>query len=138
MRIAEAPRPSRPEGPRPPSPRPAPPAKPFTAVLAERTGPAAKAFVPPNPAEKPGAPTTSARGQGTGQPPVRAMLERLDGAESRVDALLNAAAKGKTFSPAELIALQADVFRYSQTVEVVSRVADRLVAAIKQTLGTNV
>jgi hypothetical protein len=66
------------------------------------------------------------------------MLERLDGAESRVDALLNAAAKGKTFSPAELIALQADVFRYSQTVEVVSRVADRLVAAIKQTLGTNV
>ena len=70
--------------------------------------------------------------------PVRAMLERMVGAENQVDKLLHAAATGKTFSPAELLALQSTVFRYSQTVEVVSRVADRMVGAIKQTLGTNV
>jgi hypothetical protein len=59
-------------------------------------------------------------------------------AETKVDALLEAAARGKTFSAAELLALQATVFRYAQTVEVVSRVADRLVGAIKQTMSTQV
>jgi len=70
--------------------------------------------------------------------PLRAMLERTVGAEKQVDALLEAAARGKTFSPAQLLAMQATVARYSQTVEVVSRVADRLVGAVKQTMGTQV
>jgi hypothetical protein len=69
---------------------------------------------------------------------VRALLERVVTSENRVDALLQAAAQGKTFSPGELLAMQASVFRYSQTVEVVSRVADRLVGAVKQTIGTQV
>ena len=66
------------------------------------------------------------------------MLERTVGAEKQVDALLEAAAHGKTFTPAQLLAMQATVARYSQTVEVVSRVADRLVGAVKQTMGTQV
>jgi hypothetical protein len=66
------------------------------------------------------------------------MLEGIVTTEDRIDALVQAAARGKTFSPAELLALQAAVFRYSQTVEVVSRVADRLVGAVKQTMGTQV
>ena len=70
--------------------------------------------------------------------PLRAMLARTVGAEKQVDALLEAAARGKTFSPAQLLAMQATVARYSQTVEVVSRVADRLVGAVKQTMGTQV
>jgi len=39
---------------------------------------------------------------------------------------------------AELLAMQTTAFRYSQTVEVLSRATDRLVGAIKQTLGTPV
>ncbi len=66
------------------------------------------------------------------------MLERTVGADRQVDALLEAAARGKTFTPAQLLAMQATVARYSQTVEVVSRVADRLVGAVKQTIGTQV
>jgi hypothetical protein len=69
---------------------------------------------------------------------VRALLERTLRGERQVDALLAAAARGKTFSPSELLALQATVFRYSQTVEVVSRATDKLVGAVKQTLGTQV
>lgn len=69
---------------------------------------------------------------------IRAMAERALAAEKRVDALIAAAGSGRTFSAAELIALQATVFRYSQTVEVISRATDRLVGAIKQTLGTQV
>jgi hypothetical protein len=65
----------------------------------------------------------------------------LDGAtagERRLDAILDAAARGKTFTATELLAMQATVFRYSQTVEVVSRATDRLLGAVKQTLGTSV
>lgn len=66
------------------------------------------------------------------------MAESALRAEQRVDALIAAAGRGRTFSAAELIALQATVFRYSQTIEVISRAADRLVGSVKQTLGTQV
>jgi hypothetical protein len=70
--------------------------------------------------------------------PVRALLERTVDGERNVDTLLAAAARGKTFSPSELLALQATAFRYSQAVEIVSRAADKLVGAVKQTMGTQV
>lgn len=69
---------------------------------------------------------------------MKALLDGAVAGEMRVDALLAAAARGKTFSPAELLAMQHLVFRYAQTVEVVSRVADRVVGAIKQTLSAQV
>jgi hypothetical protein len=69
---------------------------------------------------------------------IAQIVQRVNTGEARVDALLDAAARGKTFTPGELIALQATVFRYSQTVEVLSRVTDKLVGAVKQTLGTQV
>jgi len=72
---------------------------------------------------------------GTG---LRPLLTRTLQAEDRIDRLIAAAATGKTFSAGQLLALQATTFRYSQTVEVLSRAADRLVGAIKQTLGTQV
>jgi hypothetical protein len=59
-------------------------------------------------------------------------------AESRMDAMIAAARNGKSFSASELLALQVEVFRYSQTVEVISRSTDKLVGAVKQTLGTQV
>ena len=114
---------------------PQPSTRSFTAVLDERAGGAT-----PRPAEAVSAPATSrparARRAVDAARPVRAMLERAIGSEKQIDALLDAAARGKTFKPGELLAMQALVSRYSQTVEVVSRVADRLVGAVKQTMGT--
>jgi hypothetical protein len=69
---------------------------------------------------------------------LRALVTRTLRAEDRIDRLIAAAATGKTFSAGQLLALQATAFRYSQTVEVLSRAADRLVGSIKQTLGTQV
>ena len=66
------------------------------------------------------------------------MLERTVGAEKQVDALLDAAAVARPLRPRSSWRMQATVARYSQTVEVVSRVADRLVGAVKQTMGTQV
>ena len=111
----------------------------FTQVLGEQPG--AKSVAPtrsPRPPLKLDAAKAAAAAKPEPGAGARALLERAVSAENRVDALVRAAANGKTFSPAELLALQASVFRYSQTVEVVSRVADRLVGAIKQTLGTSV
>ncbi len=136
MRIAPA-SPASPAASPPATPRPAGPDKPFSAVLVEgrALGPQTSPTVA---AGKPAAVPAHPVVPGPSAGPVRAMFERALGAEKQVDALLEAAARGKTFSPAQLLAMQATVARYAQTVEVVSRVADRLVGAIKQTMGTQV
>jgi len=74
-------------------------------------------------------------------PPGRVALTLLAGAADReraIDGFVRAAASGRTFTPGQLLAVQATVARYAQTVEVVSRAAARLVGAVKQTLGTQV
>jgi len=96
-----------------------------------------------------GAPRASDRpSQLSGAPPaarlpppgagLRQLVTRTLRAEDQIDRLIASAAAGKTFSAGQLLALQATAFRYSQTVEVLSRAADRLVGSIKQTLGTQV
>jgi len=102
-------------------------------VLDERIGSTSSTPPPADPG-----PTPASRGARPSTSPVRAMLQRAVGSEKQIDALLDAAARGQTFKPGELLAMQATVARYSQTVEVVSRVADRLVGAVKQTMGTQV
>jgi hypothetical protein len=119
----------------PPTPRAG---KTFTAVLDEGSPLAPSRPAVATTGSKAPSPTATATKPAPTTTPLRAMLERTVGAEKQVDALLEAAARGKTFTPAQLLAMQATVARYSQTVEVVSRVADRLVGAVKQTMGTQV
>ena len=59
-------------------------------------------------------------------------------AENKIDAMIEAARNGKTFSANELLVMQVEVFRYSQTVEVMSKTTEKVVGGIKQTLGTQV
>jgi hypothetical protein len=66
------------------------------------------------------------------------MADGMFQSETRLDSLINQAQKGKSFTAGELMGLQIEVFRYSQTVEVISRTTDKLVGAVKQTLGTQV
>ena len=66
------------------------------------------------------------------------LLARAADSERAIDGFVRAAASGRTFTPSQLLAVQATVTRYAQTVEVVSRATDRLVGAVKQTLGTQV
>jgi hypothetical protein len=100
-----------------------------------REGRAAAPAAAPRPAPAAVAPPKPPASAGPGV--ARVLASALAG-EKRVDALLEAAARGKTFTAGELLAMQATVFRYSQTVEVLSRATDRLVGAVKQTLGTPV
>ena len=96
----------------------------FTALAGELGGPRAAPPPPVQPA--------------AGTSPFAAMLARAADADRAADAVIAAAARGRTFTPAQLLALQATVSRGTQTVEVVSRAVDRLVGTVKQSLGTQV
>lgn len=105
--------------------------RPFVEVLREQqNSPPLKA-----PANEPNrTPPATASGRET----IQKILNQAVVTENQMDMRLKEIASGKVFSPSELLALQAEVFRYSQSVEVVSRVTDKVVGGLKQILSTQV
>ncbi|PIE19066.1 MAG: hypothetical protein CSA65_03230 [Proteobacteria bacterium] len=71
-------------------------------------------------------------------PTMPRALQDLEQQRKRIDKLLAQAASGRNFSPQQLLKLQATVYRYGQDLEVLSRVVDKTVGALKQTLNTQV
>ena len=69
---------------------------------------------------------------------ARTALAAVDRARARLDGVLAAARRGQTFTPQELLALQADAYRYSQTVEIASRVVEQGVQSVKQAVNAQV
>ncbi|HET9037270.1 MAG TPA: hypothetical protein VFN45_13735 [Myxococcaceae bacterium] len=67
-----------------------------------------------------------------------AWLGRVAAAQARMDRILALAASGRTFSPAELLSLQAGVAEASQTVDLAGKVLDRVSGGIKTLLQTQV
>lgn len=65
-------------------------------------------------------------------------LEAVERAQSRLDALLAAARSGRTFTAAELIALQSQAYRYSNAVELGSKLVEQGAQAVKQALQAQV
>lgn len=67
-------------------------------------------------------------------------LQRVAGTIERqrveIDRAIRDAARGRSFSPAEILILQARVFAYSQNLEVLSQVVDKSVGAVKTALNT--
>jgi hypothetical protein len=67
-----------------------------------------------------------------------AWLGRVAAAQARMDRILALAASGRTFSPAELLALQAGVAEASQTVDLAGKVLDRVSGGVRTLLQTQV
>jgi hypothetical protein len=67
-----------------------------------------------------------------------AWLGRVAAAQARMDRILALAASGRTFSPAELLSLQAGVAEASQTVDLAGKVLDRVSGGMKTLLQTQV
>ena len=67
-----------------------------------------------------------------------AWLARVAAAQARMDRILALAASGRTFSPAELLSLQAGVAEASQTVDLAGKTLDRVSGAVKTLLQTQV
>ena len=66
------------------------------------------------------------------------MLEGLIGGQDRMTNIMNMALSGRQFSPPELIGLQAGVYRFSQELELTSKVVEKATSGIKQTMNTQV
>ncbi len=70
--------------------------------------------------------------------PIQAALDSIEAARRRLDGALDAARAGRVFSPAELIAMQGLAYRYSQTVELASKLVEQASATLRQTVNTQV
>jgi hypothetical protein len=65
-------------------------------------------------------------------------IDRLRDAQHRLDHILQVAQSGKTFTPAELLALQAQVYQASNEIDLAGKVVDKATGGVKQILQTQV
>lgn len=65
-------------------------------------------------------------------------LVRIERAQRRLDGLLAAARSGRTFTAQELMALQGEAYRYSQTVDLAAKLVEQGAQAVKQALHSQV
>lgn len=77
----------------------------------------------------------------TGHPPtggfarvVRGLGQELDRGEALAERAIHGGGPGASMSPEALIALQAGIYRYSEAVDLVTKVVDRATQAVKTTL----
>ena len=74
-------------------------------------------------------------------PLATAALRGLHGvarAQERLDGLLAAARSGRTFTAQELMSLQGEAYRFSQTVELSAKLVEQGAQAVKQALHAQV
>lgn len=64
---------------------------------------------------------------------VRGLGHRVQGGEAMVEGAV-ASARGRDLGPAELIALQAGVYRYSEAVDLASKLVDHATSGLKTVL----
>lgn len=94
----------------------------FGAVLAGQRA------APPSPPASPSPPAGA----------IRASLAALDHARGRLDAVLDAARRGRTFTAGELLGLQAEAYRYAQTVDLAAKVVESGAQSVKQAVNAQV
>lgn len=68
--------------------------------------------------------------------PALTALAGVERAQARLDAVLAAARAGRTFTGAELIGLQAEAYRCTQTVDLASKLVEQGAQSVKQALNT--
>lgn len=66
------------------------------------------------------------------------MVEDLVRGQDKMSKIMNIALSGRQFSPSELLAMQAGVYRFSQELDLTSKVVEKATGGIKQTLNTQV
>jgi hypothetical protein len=69
---------------------------------------------------------------------VSNMVRELEHGQRVLDRIIQAAASGKPFTNAELLSLQASMYRYTQELDLVSRVVEKGTSGLKDVLKTQV
>ena len=70
--------------------------------------------------------------------PLAQALRSLEASHARLDRVLQAARSGRTFTAGELLALQSDTYRFSQTLDVASKLVEHGVQSVKQAVNAQV
>lgn len=85
-------------------------------------------------------PSSVAATQPVAKPPQAAvqLVDRVANAQQRMDQLVALAQSGKTFTPAELLSLQANVYAASQELDLTGKVVEKATGGVKQVLQTQV
>ncbi|MBL8953418.1 MAG: ATP-dependent helicase HrpB [Myxococcaceae bacterium] len=93
-------------------------------------------------------PATAAKPQGpqklegkvdaTSQRPAARALDQVSAAQTRMEKVLELAQSGKSFTPAELLALQTQMYRASQELDLAGKVVEKATGGVKQVLQTQV
>jgi len=66
------------------------------------------------------------------------MLEKMMSGQNKMGKIMDMALSGKQFNPAELLAMQAGIYKFSQELELTSKVVEKTTSSIKQTMNTQV
>jgi hypothetical protein len=69
-----------------------------------------------------------------GPRPILDAVRSLERGQRFVDRVVRQALAGRDFSPDELIAIQAGVYRYTQELELFSRLVEKVVSGMRETL----
>lgn len=89
-----------------------------------------------------GAPPVPAIGRSLDRSPVSSgvhrIMEDVMQGQNKLEEIINLSLSGRNFSTPELLALQAGVYRFTQELELTSKVVEKGTATIKQTMNTQV
>ena len=69
-------------------------------------------------------------------PTLGLALRSVEAAQVRLDAVLSAARKGQAFSAGQLLALQSDAYRFTQTLDLAGKLVEQGVQGVKQAIQT--
>jgi hypothetical protein len=115
----------------------APPGAPIAAASPATSGSAAaSARAGLERSSSPGAGPTTA--SGAPRSPFLSAATGLERAQRQLDGMLAAARRGQTFTAQELIALQAQAYRVSQSVELAGRLVEQGAQSVKHAVNTQV
>ena len=66
------------------------------------------------------------------------VLSSVVSGQGKMDKIIKLATSGRAFNPTELLAIQAGVYKFSQELELTSKVVEKATDGVKQTLQTQV
>lgn len=69
---------------------------------------------------------------------IGGMVESMEKGAKNMDQIINSAMSGKNFSNQELISLQAGMYKYTQELDLCSKVVEKATSGLKDTLKTQV
>lgn len=69
---------------------------------------------------------------------LQRIMEDVMQGQNKLEEIMNLSLSGRNFSTPELLAMQAGVYRFSQELELTSKVVEKATSTIKQTMNTQV